>query len=167
MCRYLTDRQSVCHAVYTAPVATQAERSAATRRRLLDAARERFVTIGYEPTSTEQIRQLAGVSRGAMYHHFGSKRDLFEAVFEEVAVDAIRQAISEADTDESPLGQLTAASLAWLRVVRDRQVATILIEQAPNVLGWRQARAVEERTTLGLMRGALDRAVAAGEIDVV
>ena len=69
-------------------MATQAERRAATRGRLLAVARELFARQGYEATATAQILSEAGVSRGAMYHHFPSKRDVFEAVFVDVSDEA-------------------------------------------------------------------------------
>ena len=98
-------------------MATQAERRAATRRRLIDAARQRFAADGYDETSTEAIRQEAGVSRGAMYHHFASKREIFEAVFEEVSNETIHASLGESGSGESRVDDLTRACLAWLREV--------------------------------------------------
>ena len=63
---------------------TQAERRAATRAALLSAARPLFAERGYEAVSSEEIVAAAGVTRGALYHHFDGKRGLFAAVFEEV-----------------------------------------------------------------------------------
>src|SRR5918997_4373477 len=66
---------------------SQAERRATTRRALLDAAREQFAEVGYHGASAEEIVRRAGVTRGAMYHHFEDKRGLFRAVVEEVEVE--------------------------------------------------------------------------------
>lgn len=148
-------------------MATQAERRAATRRRLIDAARQCFASDGYDQTSTEQIRERAGVSRGAMYHHFGSKREIFEAVFQEVSDETIRAAIREGGAGESRLDDLTRACLAWLREVRRPQAAAILLDQGPQVLGWQRARDLEAETSLGLMEAALEQASLTGEIEVV
>lgn len=147
-------------------MATQAERREATRHRLLDAACERFSVDGYEATSTDRIRQQAGVSRGAMYHHFPSKRDLFEAVFERVSSETIQRALQDAGSTTSPLEDLTGACLGWLREVQHPQAVAILLDQGPSVLGWRRARDLEAQTSLGLMVAALERARAAGEITV-
>ncbi len=148
-------------------MATQAERRAATRRRLIDAARQRFAADGYDETSTEAIRQEAGVSRGAMYHHFASKREIFEAVFEEVSNETIHASLGESGSGESRVDDLTRACLAWLREVRRPHAAAILLDQGLHVLGWQRARDLEAETSLRLMEGALERASAAGEIDVV
>ncbi len=168
MCRYLTDSESVTSRwTYTVCVATQSERREATRRRLIDAARQRFATDGYDQTSTEHIRRQAGVSRGAMYHHFASKREIYEAVFQEVSDETIQRAIRQSSAGASRLGDLTRACLAWLREVRHPQAATILLDQGPHVLGWQRARDLEAGTSLRLMEAALGAAAAAGEIDVV
>ena len=106
------------------------------------------------------------MSRGAMYHHFQSKQDLFEAVFEEVSTAAIRRALRAGASGESPLAELTRTCLAWLREVQDPQTAAILLDLGPHVLGWKRARSLEAETSLGLMHAALERASAAGEIHV-
>ena len=148
-------------------MATQAERREATRRRLLDVARQRFAADGYDQTSTEDIRRQAGVSRGAMYHHFASKREIFEAVFQEVSDETIQGAIRQGGSGESRLDNLTRTCLAWLREVERPDAAAILLDQGPQVLGWQRARDLEAETSLGLMEGALEQASSAGEIDVV
>ena len=147
-------------------MATQAERRAATRGRLVTAARELFATDGYDATTTTDILTRAGVSRGAMYHHFETKADVFEAVFTEVSDEAITRATGAGPRNDSPLEELIVASLAWLRVVRAPDVATILLDQGPQVLGWERARDLEARTSLALMTSSLERAAAAGEIQV-
>ncbi len=147
-------------------MATNAERRAATRAKLITAARERFARDGFDATHTNDILADAGVSRGAMYHHFPSKRDLFEAVFVAVSEEAIDHAVSEGVSGESPLDALLAASLAWLDVARRREVAAILLDQGPQVLGWKRARDLEAEASLGLMKRGLQRAARAGELQV-
>lgn len=120
---------------------------------------------GYDDSSTERIRLKAGVSRGAMYHHFESKRDIFEAVFLEVSDETIRLAVRHGSDGTSPLDQLTDTCLAWLREVRRPEIAIILLELAPQVLGWERARDLEAATSLALIIAALERGMTPAQID--
>lgn len=145
---------------------TQAERRAATRGKLIAAAREHFVRDGYEGTHTDEILRQAGVSRGAMYHHFSSKQDLFEAVFVDISNETIERAARQVARSQSPLEDLISASLAWLRAARRPDVAAILLDQGPQVLGWKRARDLEAEKSLALMKRGLERAIEAGEVQV-
>jgi AcrR family transcriptional regulator len=145
---------------------TQAERRAATRAKIITAARQHFATTGYDDTHTGEILASAGVSRGAMYHHFESKRDLFEAVFVAVSEDTIAQSMTGRGAGVSPLEDLIAACLAWLRAARQPHRAAILLDEGPQVLGWKRARDLEEQSSLGIMKRGLERAVEAGELRV-
>jgi AcrR family transcriptional regulator len=147
-------------------MATQAERRDATRGRLIEAAEALFVKQGYEATSTDQILERAQTSRGALYHHFPNKRELFEAVFTRVSDRALAAAAQGVDPAAAPLEGLIATGLAWLREAGRPEVAAILIDQGPVVLGWKRARDLEAQTSLGLMTQALTRAIAAGELEV-
>jgi len=147
-------------------MATQSERRAATRAALIEAAQKLFAKQGYEATSTDQILAGAGVSRGAMYYHFATKQDVFEAVFIAASDGAIRRSGRAAKVTHSPLESLTNTCLAWLKEVRAPDVAAILIDQGPQVLGWKRARDLEAETSLGLMTKGLIAAAEAGEIEV-
>jgi len=147
-------------------MATNKERREATRASIVSAARECFARDGYEQTHTDSILERAGVSRGAMYHHFPSKRDVFEAVYVSLVEEAIAHALRAGAGSDSPLEELIAACNAWLRLVRKPEVATILIEQGPSVLGWKRARDIEAVSSMAPMRKAIERAVSAGEIAV-
>lgn len=147
-------------------MATQSERRTATRASLISSAEKLFVDQGFEGTSTDDILTAAGVSRGAMYYHFSTKRDVFEAVFIATSDGAIRRSSRAAKKSNSPLESLINGCLSWLKEVRKPQIATILIDQAPQVLGWERARDLEAETSLGLMTTGLKAAQDAGEIDV-
>ena len=147
-------------------MATNEERRNATRSSIIATARECFVRDGYENTHTDTILERAGVSRGALYHHYSSKRDVFEAVYVSLVEETIAHALKTRVDSESPLEELLAACTAWLRTVRKPGVARILLDLGPQVLGWKKARDLEAEYSLGPMRRSLDRACAAGEIDV-
>ncbi len=147
-------------------MASQAERRATTRALVLDAAEALFAEAGYEATSTEAILESCGISRGALYHHFATKQAVFEAVFQRVSDAAIERAVRGAPDTDSPLETLVQVSLRWLREVRKPTVAAIVIEQGPQVLGWKRARDLEARTSLGLMMRGIARAERAGEVEV-
>ncbi len=145
---------------------SQAERRAATRARVLDAAEALFAAHGYQATSTDAILESSGISRGALYHHFETKQAVFEGVFQRVSDAAIERAVRDAPQSPSPLETLVQVCLRWLREVRKPDVAAIVIEQGPRVLGWKRARDLEARTSLGLMVRGLERAESAGEVEV-
>ena len=145
-------------------MATNKERRAATRAKLIEAGRQHFARDGYESTHTGDILGQVSLSRGALYHHFKSKRELFEAVFIAVSEEAIDAAAKSGQQGESPLEDLISASLAWLHAVRRPEVAAILLDQGPQVLGWKLARRLEAKTSLGLMMRSLEKAVEASEL---
>lgn len=147
-------------------MATNKERRESTRANILTAARECFTRDGYENTHTSSILERAQISRGAMYHHFSSKRDVFEAVYVSVVEESIEQALGAPRGGGSPLEGLITACTAWLKWVRKPAVAAILIEQGPQVLGWKKAREIESKSSLRPMRTAVERACSAGEIEV-
>ncbi|TLH65662.1 TetR/AcrR family transcriptional regulator [Mycolicibacterium aubagnense] len=93
---------------------TQAERSAVMRARLLDATVECLVKYGYSGTTTSRVAEMAGVTRGAQVHHFGSKEDLVVAAIEHLAQQRTRAAMSDLDrlhTSPDPIG--AALEFLW------------------------------------------------------
>jgi AcrR family transcriptional regulator len=143
------------------------ERSAkgdATRAALIAAARKLFVTNGYFATGTEDIVAEAAVgTRGALYHHFTDKQDLFRAVFDQVQTDlAAATVINERD---DPLDMLTAALQQFLdSSAENLDVQQILLIDGPAVLGWEQWRDLEAQYGLGAITAMLDNAVAQGVV---
>ncbi len=147
-------------------MATQAERRAATRAKLISAARELFARDGYAETHTNDILEYTGLSRGALYHHFANKQELFEAVFVAITDEVIDYAVKHGKRTGSSLESLISACIAWLRAVRKPEAAAILLNQAPQVLGWKRARDLEANSSLLLMTKSLDHAIATGEVQV-
>lgn len=114
------------------------KRKQETRKSLIDVATEMFVTEGYDGVAAQALCERAGVTRGALYHHFpGGKPDLFKAVFGEVQ-DTLRLAVREAGEAESE-ARLTAYLLGASETVYRR----IVWEEGPHVLGWNLWRRAE------------------------
>ena len=135
-------------------------RGEATKAALIAAARELFVTKGYFATGTEEIVAKADVgTRGALYHHFANKEDLFRAVFDQVQADlAAATTVNERD---NALELLTAALQQFLDASADNpDVQQILLVDGPAVLGWDQWRSLEAEYGLGVITAMLDAAVA-------
>lgn len=143
----------------------KAEQSEATRARLLAAARELFATRGYSAVATEEIVRRAGVTRGALYHQFADKRDLFRAVFEQVDTEIVAAIGERALSVEDPFAGLEAGVSAWLDFCSEPEVQRIVLLDAPAVLGVEEWRAIGERTGLGLILAGLERAADAGAIE--
>ncbi|GEM34056.1 TetR family transcriptional regulator [Nocardia neocaledoniensis NBRC 108232] len=145
---------------------TQAERSASTRTAVIRAGRDLFGRHGYGAVSTIAVAEAAGVSRGALYHQFSEKRDLFEAVFEDLErdlVEVIATAVAAARAPD-PIASLIVGCLAWLEASTAPDVRRIALLDAPAVLGWSRWREIELRHTIGLVENALAGAMAAGRV---
>ena len=146
---------------------TQAERSEATRGRLIATARRLFAERGFAATSTEEILSEAGVSRGALYHHFSNKTDLFQATFEavedELTVKLLETATAGGETD--PIKILELGFNAFLDQCDNPEVQRIVMLDAPTVLGWDTWHELDERYAFGTIKGVLAVAADAGRID--
>ena len=141
-------------------------RSAATRERLVSAARHLFGERGYAGVATEEIVHAAGVTRGALYHQFRDKADLFAAVAETVEAEVTaRIAAGALATTADPVEALRAGARLFLEVHADPEIGRILLD-APAVLGWTAWRELGLRYGLGLVRAALQAAMDAGAIAV-
>jgi AcrR family transcriptional regulator len=146
---------------------TQAERSEATRAALLAAAHDLFAQNGYAGASSEAIVAAAGVSRGALQHHFVDKQSLFAAVYEQVESEVV-QATAEAGMavgHDDPLEVLRAGCHAYLDAVLDPAVQRICAIDGPAVLPPDVRNEITDRYALGLVREVVEQAVAQGEID--
>lgn len=143
---------------------TNIQRSAQTRCALLKAAHELFAKQGYAATSTDTILSRAGITRGAMYHHFRSKTELFDGVCEGLSEEA-RLAIETAVADQhGTLAMLKAGSLAWVDFMARDDVQRILIVEAPTVLGLERWRALDERYGYALLHEGIREAMAEGTL---
>jgi AcrR family transcriptional regulator len=141
------------------------ERGQATREELIDAATGLFAKRGYDATPIDAVLHAAGVSRGALYHHFEDKRALFEAALERVEAGVAREVVSSASSASDPFEALVAGCSAWLRLARDPVVRRISLIDAPAVVGWDRWREIDERHGFGLIKGALRALADEGRIE--
>ncbi|HZU39635.1 MAG TPA: TetR family transcriptional regulator [Solirubrobacteraceae bacterium] len=145
---------------------TQAERSATTRAALLSAARRLFAERGFAEVGTEAIVRAAGVTRGALYHQFADKTELFAAVFEALEEQLAARIVEElaAAGASDPLDELRLGVHAWLDACERPDVQRIALLDAPAVLGWERWREIGWRYGLGLVEAVLVEAVKRGRI---
>jgi AcrR family transcriptional regulator len=144
----------------------QAARSEATRGRLIAAGRDLFAKRGYAGVGTEQIVQAAGVTRGALYHQFRDKADLFAAAAETIHAEIAERitAGARADGPVDPMIALHAGVRRFLEVCADPAVERILFLDAPAVLGWQAWRDMADRYGLGLLQQGIQAGIDAGAI---
>jgi AcrR family transcriptional regulator len=138
------------------------ERAEATRAALMRAARELFAERGYGAVGTEQIVERAGVTRGALYHHFRDKKDLFRAVHDGMERKLMEQIGERMGQETDPWQLLVTGLRAFLDACTDRELMQITLLDAPSVLGWAEWRAIDERYGLGLVSAGLENAMSAG-----
>jgi AcrR family transcriptional regulator len=143
---------------------TQAERSEATVQHLLATARELFASNGFAETSIEDIVRTAGVTRGALYHHFGGKVDIFRAVVEDEAERLAKRLRRAALNEEDPWRQIEAGCIEFLDACLDPAVRQIGLLDAPAVLGWQELREIDLRHSLALLLQGLESAMAEGKL---
>jgi AcrR family transcriptional regulator len=143
---------------------TQEERSRTTRAALLAAARDLFAEHGFTATGREQIAERAGVTRGALYHHFGSKERLFRAVVEQLEEELGAQVMVAAARSDDAAEQLRLGCMAFLDACLDPAVRRVVLIEAPVVLGWDQWREIDARHGLLLVTHALEAVVTSGQM---
>jgi AcrR family transcriptional regulator len=145
-------------------VPSQAERTEATRTALLRAARALFAERGYAGTAAEEVVRAAGVTRGAMYHHFSDKKALFRAVHEQLEQEMVEAIGHRINGMSDPLEILIAGLDTFLDRCLDPEVARITLDEAPSVLGWLEWREIDARYSLGLVTGVLRLAMEQGRL---
>lgn len=133
---------------------TQAERTAGTRAALVAAARPLFATKGYAAVGTDELATAAGVTRGALYHQFGGKEELFVAVFEQVEqeiVDRMASGLAASGDSADQVAALHDGIDAWLAVCAEAEVHRIVLIEAPAALGWERWREIGRSYGVGLV----------------
>src|SRR5947209_12633099 len=118
----------------SAPRTRLEERSEETRQALIQAARELFAERGFAGVGTEEIVRAARMTRGALYHHFESKEDLFRAVYEQVEQELVEHIAAMAVSSTDPIEVLRLGARAFLEACEDPAVQRIALIDAPSVL---------------------------------
>lgn len=142
----------------------QAERADATRRRLLSAARALFAERGYDATPVEEILARTGLSKGAFYHHFADKRELLDAVYEELEQELTAMLAGVGRDLPDPIARIDRGCQAFLDACLDPVVRRIALVDAPAVLGWERWREIDAQNGFGLLQAGLRSAARAGRI---
>ena len=147
----------------TAP-GKRAAQGRATRGQLIEVATSLFAGHGYEGTSVEAVLSAAGVSRGALYHHFAGKEALFEAVVSAVT-DRVTAELTEVISGcTDPVDAMRTAALAWIGLAGDPVIQRVVLVDAPSVLGWERWRAMDNGQTLGAMKVMLQAVSDSGRL---
>ncbi|HWD56282.1 MAG TPA: TetR/AcrR family transcriptional regulator [Acidimicrobiales bacterium] len=149
------------------PARTRREEYAeATYEALLESAAACFLESGFAATSLDAVARRARVTKGAIYHHFASKRDLFMAVLdrqEEVSARTVTQAATAA---ADPWTAMVAAFDAFLETIADPVYQRLCFVEGPAALGFEDWWACGERYEIEVIRTQLDRAAQAGVLVV-
>ena len=140
------------------------EQSRATQVRLIAAARALFSERGFVGTAMEDLVARAGVTRGALYHQYADKKDLFRAVFEEVERDLGERIALAAAAEPTPGEQIRAGARALREARHAPAVRRIILTDGPSVLGWEEWRRIDSQYAYGMVRTALEANVEAGNL---
>lgn len=143
---------------------TQAQRSGETTEQLVAAARRLFAEKGFAGTSTEEIVRTASVTRGAMYHHFTSKEDLFEAVFRREQEAIARRVQQTAAKKKGAWAQLKAGCDEFLTASLDPEIQQITLIDAPAVLGLNRINELECPRSMQMLSNVIERAMQEGTL---
>jgi AcrR family transcriptional regulator len=137
----------------------------ATRAALVAAARALFAERGYAGVGTEEIVHRAGVTRGALYHHFSDKQDLMRAVLHDLSRELAEASAAAALKETDQWRQILAAVAAFLDACTDPAIQRIMMTDAPSVLGWDEWREIDTQYGLGLVKASLENAMGTGLIE--
>jgi len=137
-----------------------------TRRDLVDAGRALFVEKGYFETSISDLVARSGVgTRGAFYHHFKDKAELFRAVFEEVERDLTLRSLASPPQGADAWEKLSVGMRGFLESALEPEVQRVMLIDGPVVLGWQTLRSIQESNSIALINEMVDEAIAEGIID--
>lgn len=145
-------------------MAKQAERRAATRAAILAAARQAFGLQGFAAVTMDRVAATAGIAKGAVYHHFATKHDLFEAVFEQVSSDLAADVAAASRGRPDILAAMVAGIRFYFASCSEGERAQVILRDGPAVLGWERWRQIDEAHFGGGIPRSLTAAMAQGLI---
>ena len=137
-----------------------------TQKTLRREARKIFAKKGYSGANTNELVQRARVTKGALYHHFANKRDLYHAVVEDLEQELVERleeaaaaaAAKSAGAGDEPWDRLSAMCRAYLDACRDPALARMLVLEAPVVLGWKTWCDLEQKYEVAAFARCLEEA---------
>lgn len=145
---------------------TKVEQTFRTRRAILDRARQLFATKGYAATGTEEIIAGLGITRGALYHQFGDKLGVFQAVVVEAYDEITGYINTKVESIEDSWEQLVLGCQAFLEIVQREDLRRLVLVEAPAVLA--VDTLVEfDRYGFRLLHQGIDRVVSEGKLDTI
>ncbi len=144
---------------------SRAEQREHTRRTLVAVGRRLFASRGYGAVGLAEIVRESGVTKGALYHHFDGKAELFRAVLLEVQQEVAARVAAAADAAGDPWSQLKAGCAAFVTAGADPEVQRVMLIDGPAVLGWNEWRAIDEATSARHLAEALTALIEDGVID--
>ena len=136
---------------------------AETRAQLVSAARRAFAAEGYAASAMDAICADAGVTRGALYHHFGGKEGLLEAVVLQIDAEIAVRLEAEYERHTDPWVAFRACNLLWLEQARDPEIQRVFLRDAASVLGQRM-RELDQQTSIVSIRDSLTELMQAGRV---
>lgn len=133
-----------------------------TIHKLIEVARRHFTEFGYGDTALEAVVAEAGLTRGAAYHHFKSKKELFRHVLEVVQQEVAEQVEQQASASEDVWLQLYYGCRAFVEAATEERNRRIMLIDGPAIMGWEVWRSMDERHSMRLLRGQLETMQAQG-----
>lgn len=121
----------------------QAERSQLTRNAIVEAARQLFADQGFGGATMDDIARAASVAKGAVYHHFTAKEDLFEAVFEQVSAQLVTEVVRSGAGARDALDAMVVGTRAYFEICAGSPYRQIMLIDGPAVLGWQRWREID------------------------
>jgi len=142
-------------------VSRRQEYAAQTRQALVDAASLLFAQQGFRKTSLAKISEQARVTKGALYHHFQDKEEIFCACYRQ-QIATLAESLATMQASPDPWDSMWNRCRAFLAYGRERGVPTISLQEAISVLGWERWRSIDTEYTMGLVKDAVEQLVNRG-----